>query len=109
LDAYLAPIPPSHNVDDDFRHWQHDRLMADYDAVKPWCELILRERLPMTVVGQWEGLSLLFPMEKLFERYVADCLKQKIARSATVVTQAASKHLVNITSVTGLNYTPTFL
>jgi 5-methylcytosine-specific restriction enzyme subunit McrC len=49
--------------------------------------------LPMTVAGQWESLSLLFPMEKLFERYVADCLKQKIARSATVVTQAASKHL----------------
>jgi len=93
LDSYLSPIPPSLNVGSDFRQWQHDRLMAYYDPVKPWCELILREQLPMTVAGEWQGLSLLFPMEKLFERYVADCLKQKMARSATVVTQAASKHL----------------
>jgi 5-methylcytosine-specific restriction enzyme subunit McrC len=93
LDSFLSPIPQSSNVNSDFRHWQHDRLMAYYDPVKPWCELILREQLPMTVAGEWQGLSLLFPMEKLFERYVADCLKQKITRTATVVTQAASKHL----------------
>jgi 5-methylcytosine-specific restriction enzyme subunit McrC len=67
--------------------------MAYYKDVKPWCELILNEQLPMTVAGQWQGLSLLFPMEKLFERYVADCLRRKLAGTATVVSQAARQHL----------------
>ena len=89
----VSPIPSSQNVDEDFRHWQHDRLMAYYNGVKPWCELILKEQLPMTVSGQWHGLSLLFPMENLFERYVADCLRRKLAKTASVVTQAARKHL----------------
>ena len=93
LDAYLSPIPPSQNVNADFRHWQHDRLMAYYRPVKPWCELILWEQLPMTLSGQWQGLSLLFPMEKLFERYVADCLRHKVAKTAKVITQAATEHL----------------
>jgi 5-methylcytosine-specific restriction enzyme subunit McrC len=93
LDAYLSPIPASQNVQQDFERWQHDRLMAYYDGVKPWCELILKEQLPVAVSGQWHGLSLLFPMEKLFERYVADCLRRKLANTATVVTQAARKHL----------------
>jgi 5-methylcytosine-specific restriction enzyme subunit McrC len=93
LDAYLSPIPPSQNVQQDFQRWQHDRLMAYYGGVKPWCELILKEQLPVAVSGQWHGLSLLFPMEKLFERYVADCLRRKLTNTATVVTQAARKHL----------------
>ena len=93
LDAYLSPIPPSQNVHQDFQRWQRDRLMAYYSGVRPWCELILKEQLPMAISGHWHGLSLLFPMEKLFERYVADCLRRTLANTATVVTQAARKHL----------------
>jgi 5-methylcytosine-specific restriction enzyme subunit McrC len=93
LDTYLSPIPPSQHIGEDFRHWQHDRLMAYYKGVKPWCELILNEQFPMTVSGQWQGLSLLFPMEKLFERYVGDCLRRRLASTATVVSQAARQHL----------------
>jgi 5-methylcytosine-specific restriction enzyme subunit McrC len=93
LDAYLSPIPPSQNVDQDFRHWQHDRLMTHYTPVKPWCQLILKEQLPMTVSGEWHGLSLLYPMEKLFERYVAACLRRKLTNTATVVEQPTRRHL----------------
>jgi 5-methylcytosine-specific restriction enzyme subunit McrC len=67
--------------------------MAHYHGVKLWCELILKEQLPLTVSGRWHGLSLLFPMEKLFERYVAHCLRRKLANTAKIVTQAARKHL----------------
>jgi 5-methylcytosine-specific restriction enzyme subunit McrC len=93
LDAYLSPIPSSQNIRGDFQHWQHDRLMAYYDGVRPWCELILKEQLPIAVSGQWHGLSLLFPMEKLFERYVTDCLRRTLANKVTIVAQAARKHL----------------
>jgi len=93
LAAYLSPVPPSQAVDHDFKQWQHDRLMADYEDVKPWCELILNQQVPMTVAGQWEGLSLLFPMEKLFERYVAACLRRKLRNTAKLVTQPAREHM----------------
>ena len=55
----------------DFQSWQDSRLMAHYQAIKPWCEFVLNQHIPMAVQGDWRGLSLLFPMEKLFESYVA--------------------------------------
>jgi 5-methylcytosine-specific restriction enzyme subunit McrC len=67
--------------------------MAYYSEVKPWCELILKQQVPITVAGDWQGFSLLFPMEKLFERYVAVCLRRTLANTAKVITQAARKHL----------------
>jgi 5-methylcytosine-specific restriction enzyme subunit McrC len=93
LDSYLSPIPPSQNIHQDFRQWQHDRLMTHYDRVKPWCSLILNEQLPMTVSGQWYGPSLLYPMDKLFERYVRDCLRRSLGGTAKVVPQASREHL----------------
>lgn len=93
LDSYLSPIPPSQNIRQDFRCWQNDRLMASYKGVKPLCELILNEQIPMTVVGQWHGISFLFPMERVFERYVADSLKRGLGSTAKVITQAATEHL----------------
>lgn len=93
LDSYLSPIPPSQNIREDFRCWQHDRLMASYNGVRPLCQLILNEQIPTTVVGKWHGISFLFPMEKVFERYVADSLKRSLGNSAKVITQAATAHL----------------
>lgn len=77
LRAILAEVPASRQVAQDFRAWSRDRLMAHYQAVKPWCELILNQQMPMAVSGEWRGMSLLFPMEKLFESYVAGWLDRK--------------------------------
>lgn len=74
LRAMLAEVPASQQVSQDLRAWSRDRLMAHYQAVKPWCELILNQQMPMAVSGDWRGMSLLFPMEKLFESYVAGWL-----------------------------------
>ncbi len=61
--------------------------MAHYQAVKPWCELILGGDMPTSVVGTWKGISLLFPMEKLFERYVGQCLRRSLRSDASLRTQ----------------------
>lgn len=93
LRSLLAEVPASRHVEADFRRWSRDRLMAHYQAIKPWCELILNRKMPIAVAGEWQGMSLLFPMEKLFERYVAGRLQEQLLPGATLETQAASEHL----------------
>jgi 5-methylcytosine-specific restriction enzyme subunit McrC len=78
LAGYLSPVPKSSNVASDFRRWRDDRLMTHYRPVRPWCTLILNEHSPRSIVGDWLGPSLLFPMERLFERYVEVCLRRRL-------------------------------
>lgn len=85
-------IPKSHNIAQDFKQWQSCRLLALYSDIKPWTELILGEQMPLATVGDWHGMSLLFPMEKLFEHYVAYYLKQYL-HGWQVQTQVASHSL----------------
>ena len=89
LSMRLAEIPASRQVNDDFKAWGTDRLMARYQATKPWCELILRRQMPLSVLGKDWGMSLLFPMEKLFEGYVTAWLRRQLAPGLDVRTPAA--------------------
>ncbi len=93
LRSLLLEVPASNDVDADFRAWRTDRLMEHYRPVKPWCELILKQQTPLSVAGQWEGLSLLFPMEKLFERYVEGWLRRSLDQEAKLVAQASAEFL----------------
>lgn len=86
-------IPPSIHIKKDFRMWQSGRLMAYYQEIKRWCELILGNEMPMAVSGNWRGISLLFPMEKLFEVYVARKLKSALPSHAVLHTQKSSRYL----------------
>lgn len=93
LRALLAQIPSSRHVAQDFRLWGRDRLMAHYAPIKPWCELILNQQMPVAVQGAWQGMSLLFPMERLFENYVQRWLGERLAPGAKLTAQAAKAHL----------------
>jgi len=91
LRAMLAEVPSSKQVSQDLRAWSRDRLMAHYQAIKPWCELILNQQMPIAVSGEWRGMSLLFPMEKLFEKYVEGWLRRFLVPGARLTAQA-SRH-----------------
>ncbi|WP_222910850.1 McrC family protein [Pseudomonas sp. DNDY-54] len=93
LRSLLAEVPSSRHVEADLRAWSRDRLMAHYQAVKPWCELILNQQMPIAVAGQAQGMSMLFPMERLFERYVENWLRQKLLPGASLTAQAAREYL----------------
>lgn len=93
LRTILAEVPASRHVKQDLRAWSSDRLMAYYQAIKPWCELILNKQMPIAVSGEWRGMSLLFPMEKLFERYVENWLRNQLQPIAKLKPQSASKFL----------------
>jgi 5-methylcytosine-specific restriction enzyme subunit McrC len=95
LASFLSPIPTSANVAHDFRAWRSDRLTAHYREIKPWCSLILNEQLPLALAGAWRGPSLLFPMERLFERYVTTYLRGRLLPNASLTATARSKYLCN--------------
>lgn len=82
LRSQLLELPSSSDIAADFKAWRDDRLMAHYQAIKPWLELILYQRMPLSTVGDYRGISLLFPMERLFEVTVAKAL-QKAAVAVT--------------------------
>lgn len=93
LSIRLHEVPASRQVAQDFRAWGTDRLLAHYRAVKPWCELILHQHMPLAISGEHQGLSLLFPMEKLFERYVARWLRGALAPGVEMRAPARSQSL----------------
>lgn len=88
LCGLLHEVPPSREIDGDFRSWRTDRNMAHYLPAKPWCHLVLGDAMPMAVAGVTMGMSLLFPMERLFERYVADWLSKHLQPAASLTSQA---------------------
>ncbi len=95
LSVRLADLPNSRDVQSDFRAWGTDRLMAHYQGVRPWCEIILLKTMPLALQGQTKGLSLLFPMEQLFEQHVAACLRRMLDARCRIRTPAASEFLCN--------------
>ena len=94
LQFALDDIPCSGNHVLDFRQWSNERSLVHYRNVKPWCELILSYQSPVSLSGLHNGISMLFPMENLFERYVAIRLGKSLQPSLKLKTQANSCALV---------------
>lgn len=84
----LDEVPHSTDVAGDFRRWRNDRLMAHYAPVRRWCELVLGRHMPMALADQTLGLSLLFPMERLFERHVAAHLRRQLPAGVRLTDQS---------------------
>lgn len=93
LRGLLTEVPASSNKREDFKLWRNEQLMAHYQPIKPWCELILGEQSPLSVSGEWRGISMLFPMEKLFEQYVEVLLSRRLIGGAQLLPQCARHSL----------------
>jgi 5-methylcytosine-specific restriction enzyme subunit McrC len=89
----LAEVPTSRTVSLDFKAWRGGRLMAHYAHIQPWCQLVLGQHLPLAVQGDWHGMSLLFPMEKLFERFVETTLRRDLPKTVRLTAQSRETHL----------------
>lgn len=88
LSQLMLSVPLSRDIRGDFSRWSRDRLMASYAAVRPWCELVLGNKMPYAVADRQEGMSLLFSMDVLFERYVVQVLREKLVPGARLKAQA---------------------
>ncbi|MDR9809680.1 McrC family protein [Rhizobium hidalgonense] len=93
LSILFADVPESRNINADLKCWGRDRHLADYADIKPLCELLLTHRLPFALAGDYHGMSMLFPMERLFERYVLGSLRMIAPEHFEIHPQHGAMHL----------------
>ncbi|MDY6457164.1 MULTISPECIES: McrC family protein [Acinetobacter] len=89
----LSEVPTSRLPRLDFPQWKSGRLYAQYEPIKVWCEIVLGEQTPSALHGEWHGMSLLFPMEKLFEAYVLSKLEEQYSEHYQIQRQKSNKYL----------------
>lgn len=90
----FAEVPASDRPATDFQRVRLDRTMAHYEGALAWARLILEDESPLTGAGGHRAPSLLFPMEAVFEAFVAKHLARQLGQSFTLRTQAGSLSLV---------------
>ena len=67
----LDEITPSQNIRSDFAKCSNNRIMSQYDNILSWCKIFLGNKSFVNFKGDSVAYALLFPMEKIFESYVA--------------------------------------
>jgi len=90
----FAEVPVSQHPPVDFQRIRMDRGMAHYDGALAWARLILEDESPLTGVGGHRAPSLLFPMEAVFEAFVAKHLAWQLGHGLILLPQARSLSLV---------------
>ncbi len=90
---YLDAVPASSDLRQDLLNWRETRDMQRYRAIKPWVTLILENQLPFVSRGEHRGLSLLFPMERLFEAYLGKVLSRSLPAGLHLREQIRSRYL----------------
>jgi len=94
LSHQLSVIEPIRKPLPEIRKWQNTKLMQSYRSVKSWCILVIERLNPNFQHGLHSGISMLFPMEQLFENYVAYHLKKSMPPTAHITLQASSQYFV---------------
>lgn len=69
-------VQESLNYKKDFSRCVNNRLMHDYKLALEWSRIFLEEKGFNIYNGKNNAYALLFPMEKVFEGYIASCIKK---------------------------------
>ncbi|EAI1199243.1 restriction endonuclease [Campylobacter coli] len=83
----------STNYEKDFTY-KISRHFDYYENLLSWCKIFLQNQTFAPYKGKNEAFALLFPMEKLFEDYVAHMLK-KANPTQNIKTQSSGKYLIS--------------
>lgn len=92
MSAEFDFIEASTNFDKDLSAVCIDRQNIEYAQVMHWTEIFLKDESVTAFAGKSTAQALLFPMEKLFEAYVAKCVKEYFTEFKVTV-QAKEKYL----------------
>ncbi|MPY24526.1 McrC family protein [Shewanella sp. YLB-07] len=98
LEFVFNEVPQSSDYKSDFTKVKLDRGMSYYQVPLAWCKLILEGLSPQSMKGDSHAVSLLFPMEKVFEDYVAKVLKEQLAVThpeLTISSQVTGEYLAS--------------
>lgn len=94
--ASFSSVSTSTDYEKDFSKVIKDRNTKDYEMALTWCQVFLRGKSFTSFAGSEVAVALLFPMETLFESYVAAKLRKVLDPiEYKVTTQAKGKFLFN--------------
>ncbi|MES2205539.1 MAG: McrC family protein [Pseudomonadota bacterium] len=102
-------VPYSRSVEHDSQCIRLDHGMRYYERALDWALLLLRGTSPLLGHGSMRAPSLLFPMEALFEAYVAYYLPKQLEQGFYLKTQANSRYLVEHQAKRWFKMKPDFL
>ena len=91
----FADIPVSTRLENDWQRHRVDRSMQHYETVMQWVGLFLFNHGLTTFAGKHVNQALLFPMEEVFEDFVASCF-QRYQQRFFVRTQGPQKPFARI-------------
>lgn len=87
-------IDYSHNFENDFSQYTQNRNMSEYETLMRWCRVFLFNKSFTAFSGCEVAFALLFPMEQIFESYVAACIKKRLDKvNFSIKTQDKQYHL----------------
>lgn len=90
----FSEVSESTDITGDFNKYVPDRNMKDYTTALMWCKVFLLGKSFSAFSGSEVAFALLFPMETLFESYVAQKLRKYLnPKDFTVSAQDRSFHL----------------
>lgn len=69
--AHFEHVPLSFQIEEDFKSCRKDRQTRNYDTVLSWCKIFLKQQKFSSFYGDEYYLSVLFPMDVLYERFVS--------------------------------------
>lgn len=91
--AYFSEIGTSDDYERDFKSLVTGRETKHYSRALMWGRIFLKKRNFLPLAGAQVAFSLLFPMEVLFESYVAEKIKKVLEPSYKILTQDERYHL----------------
>ena len=91
----MAKVPPSRNIAADWRAHHVDRSMQHYRPVMAWLQLFLFNRGLAAYSGSHANVSMLFPMEQVFEDFVTASFRRH-QRRFRVVRQGPREFMTTI-------------
>ncbi|RDU70945.1 McrC family protein [Helicobacter brantae] len=85
-------IPQSRNIPKDFLSCTTSRHFSYYETILAWCKVFLEGQSFSAYSGESKAYALLFPMERLFESYVAYMLRSN--QKSKIHAQKSDKYLL---------------
>ncbi len=80
-------VDASKDIDHDFAKCKSNRLTRNYEKLLLWCRIFLKNKTFSNYKGDELAFALLFPMERIFEDYVAHQLRKRVPLINQIVTQ----------------------
>lgn len=85
--TFFEGVDYSDNYDSDFSKCISDRSMSHYEKALSWCRVFLKGNSFTAFAGSEVALALLFPMEKIFENFVAAKIRKHLGSGVNLRTQ----------------------